>query len=200
MIDLSEAVHHWLEYQRCIGIDRFLNESALTIPIVAYLRSQGWDTKMETDYGKICSSVTGGKCFADFFFNRANDNLILETKFFKSSSHNDIFNDLVRLALPQSSIQRYALLVWFKGNPPPWGPFRGLLGLQKGSALELDPHQATLTVAGKKSQLKYNAEKFGALCAFGHPLSTISATCVQRSESPSESSGYGVIVMSVGRS
>ncbi len=196
MRDLSEAVLHWLEYQRCIGIDQFLNESALTIPIVGYLTSEGWDTKKETDYSKICTKILRDKCFADFYFVRGDERLIVETKLFKLSAKNQIFDDLVRLVLPsEPSLKRFALVAFSKENVL-WGPFKMLLELPTAKSVNLDPNMVTLRGAGEPIQLGYNDQKFTRLRAYtSEPLSMIEVTCDQRTESKK----YAAIVLSVAR-
>jgi hypothetical protein len=196
MIDLSEAVMHWLEYQRCIGIDGFLNESALTIPIVGYLTSEGWETKKETDYSSVCPNISRDKCYADFYFERDEKKLILETKLFKSSAKNNVFDDLVRLALPvEPSLKRIAMVA-FSNEKKLWGPYKELFDLPKGDRLDLNPHSVVLSKAGKPLPLEYNSKKFATLCDLTSvSLGGISVICDQRSSSKK----YSVVVFSVGR-
>jgi hypothetical protein len=196
MLDLSEAVLHWLAYQRCVGIDQFINESALTTPIITYLSSMGWVPKKETDYRQICEHIARDKCFADFSFARGDDKLILETKLFKASAQNKIFDDLLRLALPlEPSLKRLALVA-FSREKTLWGEFQALLNLPIKSSLDLDPRAVTLRSGKDSFALGYNSKEFAKLCAYtSAPLSTISITCEQRTDSKK----YAVVVFSVAR-
>jgi hypothetical protein len=195
MPSLSEAVVHWIAYQRCLGIDRFLTESSLTIPVIGYLSSQNWETKKETDYGSLCKSFIKGKCFADFSFVRENEILILETKFFKSSSDGKVFNDMLRLALPVSpDLRRNALVVWSTDRPP-WGQFDLLLNMKVEESIVLDPNNSLLIGADKNFPLSYNVAEFEKLRSYGANIGTIKIICSERIMS----SGYGAALFSISR-
>jgi hypothetical protein len=181
MGELLEAVIHWLEYQRCIGTAKFLNESALTIPIVGYLTSEGWEIKKETDYGFVCPGVARGRCYADFTFARNDELLILETKFFKSSARKTIFEDFLRLALPlEPSLSRLALVA-FSRAAAPWGPYKELLNIKEQQFVEIDLQNCTLKCSDKTFPLSSNERGFEKLLTYiQQPIGIIKAACARR--------------------
>ena len=196
MLKLSEAVLHWLQYQRCIGVDQFLNESALTIPIVGYLTSVGWKTEKETDYWRICDKTTKDKCYADFYFTHQDKRrLVLQTKLFKGSVTNKIFDDLVRLALPvDGSIERL-LLIAFNKEKKLWGHFKALLELPEKEIGNVDPIGVTFQRDSTIYPLAYN-KMFSQIREF--TSENLSGFCV-RCEARQSSNNYDVVMFSVSR-
>jgi hypothetical protein len=196
MDGLSKAVLHWLEYQHYVGVDRFLNESALTIPIVAYLSTKGWEINKETDYGKLCQSVTPDKCYADFYFTQGKSHLVLETKLYKASAQSKLFNDVVRLALPVDGNLQRCLLVVYPTQRKMSGQFDLLLNLPEKEKVELDTSSARLKGRGQELPLGHNEDDFAKLRAFTTTTwPTIGVTCVGRSRA----NNYSVVVLSVER-
>jgi len=193
---LAESVFHWIEYQRCIGIDGYINESFLTTPIVACLSSQGWRAKKETDYAKICAAVTSDKCYADFFFEDGEARLVLETKFYRASPQSKIFDDFLRLALPSDPrLMRLALVVR-SVEPKLWGQFKDVLDLTEGAKVEIDPILFKLRGANGEFLLEYNKKEFARLREFAlTPLGPFSVECLRKIQGQR----YAVSLLSVAR-
>jgi hypothetical protein len=194
--ELADAVVYWIAYRRCLGVDRYLDEGSFKEPVIGYLQADGWTLETEQDYWSVCDTVKRGKCFSDYSLSKQGQKLLLETKFFKTSSQNGVFNDFVKLALPLGNVVKCCeLIVWSKSKPP-WGPFELLRTLEVGEKIILDPAQALLTGRGKVFPLKDNVAEFARLSALGSPMNTIDVHCTEKADSK----GYGGMVIAISRS
>ena len=196
MQKLAEAVVHWVAYRSCLGFGRFLNESAFKEPIIGYLQSDGWALETEQDYYTVCSTVKKGKCFSDYCLSKNDQRLLLETKFFKTSSQKTVFNDFVKLALPVNGVIKCCELIVWSGATQPWGQFELLLKMNTGDKIILDPNHSLVRGGDKLFPLKDNVKEFERLRGFGQPMSTIDLVCSQKYES----NPYGGMVIIVSRS
>lgn len=193
MKELADAVIHWIAYRRCLKVDSYLTEDLFREPIIEYLRAEGWRDETELDYGRICNRIQTGKCFADYYLSKEDDRLLLETKFFKTSSSKTVFNDFVRLALPRNKAVRTSELIIWAASSPPWGPYQLLRSMQEDETVTLDPLGSILSGKGKVFELKDNKEEFLRLMSYDEPISTIEIRCAQRSRSRH----YGAILLAV---
>lgn len=182
MHKLAEAVCYWLSYKAATGTAKLLTEGSLSIPIAESLFFHQWDIDTETDYHDIFPSISQGKIFMDFYAKSAAEQLALETKFFKSSPQNRVFNDILRLGLAEpSSVQRVLLLAWSKSAKEKANAkeFKALLTLEIGKVLTVDPDQCSLECEGKSVGLSYNKSKFAELRQLCNPKATskVQVTC-----------------------
>jgi hypothetical protein len=205
--ELSEAVCYWLSYKAATGTSPLLTEGSLSIPIAESLFFHRWEIDTEKDYSEIFPNIVPKKIYADFYATHDMDkrSLVLETKFFKSSSQSRVFNDIVRLGLAEpDDIRRVLLLAWSK-DVKPEGACRQLLSLEKGETLTIDPDQCLLDCAGKSTELRSNASEFTRLRGLLHtPVEgrKIQVTCDNVTPSGTYGSrikGYGAVEYSIAR-
>jgi hypothetical protein len=182
MHELAETVCYWLSYKAATGASRLLTEGSLSIPIAESLFFHRWEIFTETDYHEIFDGILEKKIYADFYAKRGNEQLVLETKFFKSSCHNRVFNDIVRLGLADfDSVSRVLLLAWSAALNP-WNEFRYLLELKNGQVLTIDPNGAALAFEGKMFTLNGNRTEFERLCSCRSVagVNKVQVTCTDR--------------------
>ena len=186
MNELAKAVTYWLSYKAATGAAQLLTEGSLSIPIAESLFFHRWDIETQTDYNQIFSSVVAGKLFVDFYAKRGDERLVLETKFFKVSSQNLVFKDIVRLGLAKlDSVHRVLLLAWSaSAKAKSYREFKWLLSLKKGERLTIDPVECTLKRGGLSATLSYNKADFSRLRELRNPVasSKIEVICADVTE------------------
>jgi hypothetical protein len=188
MKELAKAVCYWLSYKAATGTSQLLTEGSLSIPIAESLFFYRWEIDTETDYNVIFPSISAHKIFADFYAKRGDERLALETKFFKSSCNNKVFNDFVRLGLADlDSVRRILLLAWSKNaEEKAFREFKRLLSLKKEETLTIDPIQCIFDCEGQPVSLSKNKVEFAQLRGLQNPEATskvrITCTDVTRSE------------------
>jgi len=179
MNKLAEAVCYWLSYKAATGTAHLLTEGSLSIPIAESLFFHRWEIHAEKDYHEIFPSIVAKTIYTDFYATKENERLVLETKFFKSSSQNRVFNDIVRLGLAEAdSVQRVLLRAW-SSNVKPWKHFERLLSLNEGDIFTIDPVQCLFDCEGLSVVLGENKLEFEKLHHLRDPAATnkIQVTC-----------------------
>jgi len=187
MNELAKAVCYWLSYKAATGTSQLLTEGSLSIPIAESLFFHRWEIYAETDYHDVFPSISAHKIFADFYAKRGDERLALETKFFKSSCNNKVFNDFVRLGLADlNSVHRILLLAWSeKAKANAFREFKRLLLLKKGETLTIDPVHCIFDCEGQPVALNNNEVEFARLRDLQNPVATskVRITCADVTQS-----------------
>jgi hypothetical protein len=187
MHELAGAVCYWLSYRAATGTADLLTEGSLSIPIAESLFFHRWNIGTEKDYHEIFPSIASAKIYTDFYTERSEERLALETKFFKVSCNSRVFNDILRLGLADpNSIHRVLLLAWshsakIKASTK---EFRRLLSLKKGETFTIDPVQCVFECGDLSVVLNANRSDFERLRKLRYPEATskVQGTCADAME------------------
>lgn len=117
--NLGRAIAGWIEFKRLSGFRNLFSEALLAVAVAEFLIGNSWEVEVEQDYRSIFGTGKRGYFNYDLVARKGEFKCIVEIKFLKPPKKTGkgaavggdrVFDDILKLALPEQRCQRLLIL------------------------------------------------------------------------------------------